>query len=146
MDRRDWIIDYMSAVAAALADSYGIDRSYYFDELDEREIERWRLSVAEYVWQKLRSNIVLKQNEEVKITGSSHPFCIHNLSGNYSLHCKTCSYGKRHGICDHDDSNMMSIAIALDSDENKITPKFFEKIFLKIEMECRRRFMENETE
>ena len=88
---------------AKLLEEYNINPEVYFNNKDMYDILRWNKEDVEHVWWKLKKNIAEKR--AYGLGGDVCPFCIY-----YKLHsnliCVNCSYGKRHGICENDNSNM----------------------------------------
>jgi hypothetical protein len=74
----------------------------YFSEDDINDILQWKEEDAQRVW-----NMIVENTEDfiMDVFGTDFcPFCIYT-EGMDDDSCSNCSYGKRHGECDNDNSD-----------------------------------------
>lgn len=91
MEDVDKIIEYMKCKGSLTSPKY-------FTDEDEQDIKSWERDRIKLIWNK-----ITRLESSDRFYTDDCPFCIYQNSKGRT--CSSCSYGKRHGICNNTDSD-----------------------------------------
>ena len=92
-----WLIDFMTLKSKLLMEASGTDSSIFTTE-DLIDLTSWSDDVIEKCYTSIRKELTAKSQKDSR-DDDYCPWCIKSPE-----HCEECSFGKRHGKCNDDES------------------------------------------